>query len=124
MLNLENLTAEQLAKCFDHTLLKADAVEADFVKLCDEAKEYGFYSVMVNPSRVALCKKLLEGTDIKVGLIPDAVFMGGAEEAMGSGIVYNPNMPSEEVFSTPKKGIADGIVCNTARRICSVFPPC
>ena len=69
MIDLNTLTAEQLAKCFDHTLLKADAVEADFVKLCDEAKEYGFYSVMVNPSRVALCKKLLEGTDIKIGTV-------------------------------------------------------
>jgi aminopeptidase len=36
--------------------------------------------------------------------------MGGAEAAMGSGIVYNPNIPSEEVFITPMKGEAEGIV--------------
>lgn len=50
------------------------------------------------------------GTDIKIGLINDAVFMGGAEAAMDSGIVYNPNIPSEEVFITPKKGEAEGVI--------------
>ena len=46
MIDLNTLTAEQLAKCFDHTLLKADAVEADFVKLCDEAKASNIQSFM------------------------------------------------------------------------------
>ncbi len=50
------------------------------------------------------------GTDFRVGLIEDALFMGGAETALGSGIVYNPNMPSEEVFTSPMKGKAEGIV--------------
>ena len=50
------------------------------------------------------------GTDFRVGMIEDALFMGGAETAQGSGIVYNPNIPSEEVFISPKKGVADGIV--------------
>lgn len=57
--------------------------------------------------------KSSNGTDITVGLIPDALFMGGAEEALGSGIVYNPNMPSEETFITPKKGEAEGVVYST-----------
>lgn len=50
------------------------------------------------------------GTDLRVGMIEDALFMGGAEAAQGSGIVFNPNIPSEEVFISPKKGVADGIV--------------
>ena len=50
------------------------------------------------------------GTDFRVGLLEDTVFMGGAEEALGSGIVYNPNIPSEEVFISPKKGVAEGLV--------------
>jgi aminopeptidase len=53
------------------------------------------------------------GTDLTVGLIPDAAFMGGAEAALGSGIVYNPNIPSEEAFITPMKGKAEGIVYST-----------
>jgi len=53
------------------------------------------------------------GTALKVGLIPDALFMGGGENALGSGIYFNPNIPSEEIFVTPKKGEADGIVYST-----------
>ena len=58
----------------------------------------------------ALELKASNGTDFRVGLIEDALFMGGSEEALGSGIEFNPNIPSEEVFVSPKKGIADGIV--------------
>ena len=54
--------------------------------------------------------KSANGTDLRVGLIEDALFMGGSENALGSGIEFNPNIPSEEVFVSPKKGIADGIV--------------
>ena len=50
------------------------------------------------------------GTDFRVGMIEDALFMGGAEEAQGSGIVFNPNIPSEEAFISPKKGVAEGWV--------------
>ncbi|MBQ8310474.1 MAG: aminopeptidase [Clostridia bacterium] len=50
------------------------------------------------------------GTDLRVGMIEDALFMGGAEATQGSGTVFNPNIPSEEVFISPKKGVADGIV--------------
>lgn len=50
------------------------------------------------------------GTDLRVGLHEDALFMGGAEKALGSGIVFNPNIPSEEVFTSPRRGKAEGIV--------------
>jgi aminopeptidase len=50
------------------------------------------------------------GTDIKIGLIPDVLFCGGGENALGSGIYFNPNIPSEEVFTSPMKGKAEGIV--------------
>ena len=58
----------------------------------------------------ALEYKSANGTDLRVGMIPDALFMGGAEAALGSGIIYNPNIPSEEVFTSPKRGEAEGIV--------------
>ncbi|MBR2926703.1 MAG: aminopeptidase [Clostridia bacterium] len=50
------------------------------------------------------------GTDFSVGMIEDALFLGGSEIAQGSGIEYNPNIPSEEVFISPMKGIAEGVV--------------
>ena len=55
---------KQLAKYIDHTLLKLDASAAQIIKICDEAKTYGFASVCVNPSRIALVAEQLKGTDV------------------------------------------------------------
>lgn len=49
------------------------------------------------------------GTDLTVGLIDNAQFMGGGEYTL-SGNFFNPNIPSEEVFITPDRAKADGIV--------------
>ena len=54
------------ASYIDHTLLRADASEKEIKKLCNEAKEYGFFSVCVNPMYVKLAKKLLKGSEVKV----------------------------------------------------------
>ena len=50
----------------DHTLLKADATEAQIAKLCQEAKEHGFASVCVNPGYVPEAAEALKGTDVRV----------------------------------------------------------
>ena len=50
----------------DHTILKADALEADIVRLCAEAKRYSFYSVCVNSSRVPLAVRELKDCGVKV----------------------------------------------------------
>jgi len=60
------MTLNELAKKFDHTLLKATAVEADIRKLCDEARTHQFASVCVNPCWVALCSQLLQGSGVLV----------------------------------------------------------
>ena len=52
------------------------------------------------------------GTDFTVGMIPEAHFCGGSEKSL-QGIVFNPNIPSEEVFTSPMKGQAEGIVYST-----------
>ena len=57
---------KNLASIIDHTILKAEATEAEIIKLCSEAKEYGFASVCVNPSMVSLAAKELQGTKVKV----------------------------------------------------------
>lgn len=56
----------ELAKYIDHTLLKPDATGEEIDKLCNEAKEYGFYSVCVNTTWAERCAKNLSGTDVKV----------------------------------------------------------
>ncbi|HZM60201.1 MAG TPA: deoxyribose-phosphate aldolase, partial [Vicinamibacterales bacterium] len=48
-----------VAGMIDHTLLKPDATRQDIEALCREASEYGFASVCVNPTWVALCARLL-----------------------------------------------------------------
>ena len=50
----------------DHTLLKADATEAQIAKLCQEAKEHGFASVCINPGYVPEAAEALKGTDVRV----------------------------------------------------------
>ena len=52
------------------------------------------------------------GTDLTVGMIPEAQFCGGSEVSR-LGITFNPNIPTEECFISPKKGEAEGIVYST-----------
>ena len=52
------------------------------------------------------------GTDLTVGMIPEAIFCGGSEVSR-EGVTYNPNIPSEECFISPKRGEAEGIVYST-----------
>ena len=53
-------------KLIDHTLLKQDAMPEQIVKLCDEAKQFDFMSVCVNPGYVPLAAECLKGSSIKV----------------------------------------------------------
>ena len=55
-----------VAAMIDHTLLKPDATRAEVEALCREAAEYRFASVCVNPTWVASCARLLQGSPAKV----------------------------------------------------------
>ena len=52
------------------------------------------------------------GTDLTVGMIPEGEWKGGADTSL-QGITFNPNIPSEEVFISPMRGQAEGIVYST-----------
>ena len=60
---------KELACCIDHTLLSATATEGQIERLCEEAKEYGFYSVCVNPRWVSFAADELAGSEVKVGSV-------------------------------------------------------
>lgn len=60
------LTMAETAHLIEHTLLKPEATEAQIRQLCQEAKHYGFASVCVNPTWVALSKTLLVDSLVKV----------------------------------------------------------
>src|SRR5512142_1527485 len=60
---------QDLAKYIDHTLLKPEATPAEIEKLCQEAKQYHFAAVCVNPPYVKQCAQLLHGTDVDVAAV-------------------------------------------------------
>lgn len=60
------ISAQELAGLIDHTLLKPVATSIDIIKLCAEAKEYGFAAVCVNPFYVPLAKEQLNGSAVAV----------------------------------------------------------
>ena len=57
---------QDLAALIDHTLLRPDAVEPDFVRLCHEAVQHSFATVCVNSSHVALCTSLLADCQLPI----------------------------------------------------------
>jgi deoxyribose-phosphate aldolase len=60
------LTAPDLARMIDHTLLKPEATPIQIDRLCAEARQYGFASVCVNPVNVHRCADKLRGSPVKV----------------------------------------------------------
>jgi deoxyribose-phosphate aldolase len=82
-----------IASLIDHTLLKPTTTKQDIVKLCEEAKKYGFFAVCVNPMYVSFCKSLLRDTSVKVctvigfplGATTTAVKVFESKEAIDNG---------------------------------------
>lgn len=56
----------ELSKYIDHTLLKAEARKDQIEQLCQEAAQYNFMSVCVNPTWVAYASELLQDSDVRV----------------------------------------------------------
>ncbi len=88
----------------DDPMAAWDAHNADLAARCDYLNGLGLESLHYTAGN---------GTDLTVGLIPDALFLGGQERTLGSDIPFNPNIPSEEVFTTPMRGAAEGVVYST-----------
>ncbi|PKK40317.1 Deoxyribose-phosphate aldolase [Clostridiaceae bacterium JG1575] len=59
-------TKQELAKTMDHTLLRADATKKEVEKLCQEALEWGTFSVCINPCNIPLAKELLAESQVAV----------------------------------------------------------
>ncbi len=66
LIDLIESDATQIAGLIDHTLLRPDAVEKDIERLCDEAKQYQFASVCINPTHVRFAVSQLLDSDVKV----------------------------------------------------------
>ncbi len=79
------------------------AHNADLKSRCDYLNSLGIESLHYTADN---------GTDLTVGMIPQARFCGGGETSR-QGVYYNPNIPTEECFISPMKGKAEGIVYST-----------
>ena len=77
-----------------------DAHNKDLKSRCDYLNGLGIHELQYRASN---------GTDLRVGMIPEAQFCGGGETSL-QGIFFNPNIPTEECFISPKRGVAEGIV--------------
>ena len=77
-----------------------DAHNKDLKSRCDYLNGLGICELQYRASN---------GTDLRVGMIPEAQFCGGGETSL-QGIFFNPNIPTEECFISPKRGVAEGIV--------------
>ncbi|MBP3479705.1 MAG: aminopeptidase [Oscillospiraceae bacterium] len=73
---------------------------ADLKNRCDYLNSLGIESLHYTADN---------GTDLTVGMIPEAIFCGGGEVSR-QGIFFNPNIPTEECFISPMRGKAEGIV--------------
>ncbi len=88
-----NLSASQLARMIDHTLLKPEATAADVKKLCEEAIQYNFWSCCVNSAMVPVAAQALRGSSVKVcavvgfplGAMPASMMAMEARRAMRDG---------------------------------------
>ena len=85
----------------DDPIAEWDKHNNDLAKRCEYLNSLGIKELQY---------KSANGTDFKVGLIKEALFMAGGENTQGSNVYFNPNIPTEEVFTSPKKGEAEGIV--------------
>lgn len=66
---MSTLSAKEIAKYIDHTLLKQDASTSAIHILCEEAAKHQFFSVCVNSQFVGTASKALEGTGVKVAAV-------------------------------------------------------
>ena len=67
------------------------------------------YTALNNLKIKTLHYKASNGTDFSVSINPNMIFEGGDESTLG-GVVYNPNMPTEECFTSPDRHTANGVV--------------
>ncbi len=58
-----------IAKLIDHTLLRPDATETEIFNHCEDAKQYGFFSVCIHPAFIKAAKELLTASPVKISTV-------------------------------------------------------
>lgn len=60
------MSDKEIAKMIDHTLLKPESTKEQIIQICAEAKEYGFATVCIQPTWIALAKEALQDSDVGI----------------------------------------------------------
>lgn len=109
-----NLTEEEAMSSLWDAILKVTRVNGDPLKNWEEhnANLAEKTNKLNNLHIKTLTYKSSNGTDFSVDIQPELTFMAGGEYTLG-GVFYNPNMPTEECFTSPDKYSANGIVYAT-----------
>jgi len=66
---MQVLNRKDIAELIDHTLLRPDASYMDINRLCEEALQFGFYSVCINPCFIKMAKELLKDSNVRVATV-------------------------------------------------------
>ena len=105
--------SEAVEKLWEAILFSARA-NGDALKNWQEHNTniHNFCEKLNNYRFAGLHYKSSNGTDFTVGLMKEGIFCGAAETDL-EGRVFNPNIPSEEVFTSPERGKADGLLVST-----------
>ena len=104
---------EAIVKLADAIFDASRASVDDPIKAWDEHNEkLRIKTNWLNDQNFAALQYTGPNTDLKVGLANEHAWMGGASKAQ-NGIICNPNIPSEEVFTTPHAFKVEGTVCST-----------
>jgi deoxyribose-phosphate aldolase len=128
-------TESEIARLIDHTLLKPEASREDIQRLCEEAVDYGFASVCVNPWNVSQAAELVRGSEVRVcavvgfplGASLSIVKAFEAGEALKSGaqeidMVINLGAlksGQEALAEADVRGVVDA--CHRASALCKVI---
>ncbi len=124
-----------LARYIDHTLLKPDASYAQIAQLCEEARQYGFATVCVNPINVQRCSQLLRGSGVGVcsvvafplGAVPTRVKCYETQQAINDGareidMVMNIGALKSKDYDLVREDIAAVVrTCHSNGAICKVI---
>jgi aminopeptidase len=109
-----NLKADEaLARLWD-AIFAASRVDAADPVAAWKGHDAGLHrrADLLNEKRYSALHFKAPGTDLKVGLADDHLWLGGGMTAH-NGQYCIPNMPTEEVFTTPHNGRTDGVVTST-----------
>ena len=110
-----------IARYIDHTLLKPDTQPAQVERLCDEAREHGFYSVCVNSCYVPLCRRQLAGSAVKVCTVIGFPLGAALREAKATEAAAAVNLGADELDTVMNLGWlkagADEMVVSDIRRV-------